>query len=78
MTEIINPDFREVDEPIVTIPMSLRQAEAVQGALSDVLCWFRGWMAAASETARDSSPLGVDQLRELNIAVKRAIERATK
>lgn len=75
---ILDPNHREAGEPVVTLALSLAQAEAVQGALSDMLCWVRGWSAAASEEARGNAPIGTETLRELNIAMKRAIERIEK
>lgn len=34
---IIDPDFREVDEPVVTLELSMQQAEWVSNGLSDLL-----------------------------------------
>ena len=75
---IIDPRFREVDEPVVNVQMSLSQANAVQGALSDVLCWIRGWRAGASKSQLSNDPIGTETLRELNIKMKREIERVEK
>lgn len=75
---IIDPEFREVDEPIVTIAMSRRQAEAVQGAIADILCWCRGFMAGKGDDAERYAPIGIDTLREMNSAMKRAIEQSEK
>lgn len=75
---IIDPDIREVDEPVITIEMSMRQAEWVSNGLSDLLCWAQGFNAALSQDDHDRSPMGVSQAREMNIALKRAIERAEK
>lgn len=72
---IIDPDFREVDEPVVTLLMSKTQAEYVQNGLSDLLCWSNGFMAAKGEDFR-FDPMGTHQIRELNIALKKAIEAA--
>lgn len=74
---IIDPDFREVGEPVVTLQMSLSQAEALSSGMSDLLCWANGFMAAKGE---DFSfyPMGTHQIRELNIALKSAMARAEK
>lgn len=72
---IIDPDFREVGEPVVTLRMSLSQAEAVTGGMSDLLCWASGFMAAKGEDFR-FDPMGTHQIRELNIALKRAMREA--
>lgn len=71
---IIDPDCREVGEPIVTLEMSKSQAEYVSAGLSDILCWCNGFMAAKGEDYR-YDPMGTMQIRELNIALKKAIER---
>jgi hypothetical protein len=76
---VIDPDFREVDEPVVTLAMSKTQAEWVSHGLSDQLCWCNGFNAALSPADdHDRRPMGISQMRELNIALKRAIERAEK
>lgn len=75
---ILDPEFREVGETVVAIWLSKSQAEAVQGALSDVLLWVRGWRAAAGKKALDNDPIGTDTLRELNLVLKRAIEKEAK
>jgi hypothetical protein len=75
---IIDPQFREVDEPIVTLAMSKSQAEQVRDGLADLLCWHRGFAAANANRCDDFSPMGVDVARELNIALKKAIEAATE
>lgn len=72
---IIDPDFREVDEPVVTLRMSKSQADYVSSGLSDLLCWSNGFMAAKGEDFR-FDPMGTNQIRELNIALKKAIEAA--
>lgn len=74
---IIDPDMREIDEPIVAVRMSLSQAQSVQGGLADILCWSRGFMAAKGEDFH-YDPMGVNEIRELNLALKRSIEEAKK
>jgi hypothetical protein len=75
---IIDPDMREDGEPVVTLEMSVRQAEWLSSGLSDLLCWARGFNAALPPDEHDRSPMGISQTREMNIALKRAIERAEK
>lgn len=72
---IIDPDYAEVGEPIVTLRMSKSQAEYVTSGISDILCWCNGFMAAKGD---DTSylPMGTNQIRELNIALKKALEGA--
>lgn len=74
---ILDPDFREVGEPVVTLRMSLSQAETVSSGMSDLLCWANGFMAAKGGDFR-YDPMGVHQIRELNIALKSAMARAEK
>lgn len=72
---IIDADYAEVGEPIVTLRMSKSQAEYVTAGISDILCWCNGFMAAKGD---DNSylPMGTNQIRELNIALKKALEGA--
>jgi hypothetical protein len=72
---IIDPDLREIDEPVVILRMSLSQARAVQCGLADIACWCRGFMAARGEDFH-YDPMGLNEIRELNIALKRSIEEA--
>ena len=75
---VIDPDFREVGEPVVTVAMSLSQAEQLSASLSDLLCWCRGFNAALDADQHDRRPMGVEDTRELNIALKRAMRKAEK
>ncbi|MEN0115390.1 MAG: hypothetical protein AAGD15_01600 [Agrobacterium cavarae] len=72
---IIDADYAEVGEPIVTLRMSKSQAEYVSSGISDILCWCNGFMAARGEDFR-YDPMGTNQIREFNIALKKALERA--
>jgi len=74
---IIDPDYRNVGEAVVTLQMSESQAKQIQDAISDLLCWSNGFMAAKGEDFR-FGPMGVDTIRELRIALKSAIRKATK
>lgn len=73
---IIDPDFAEVDEPIVTVRMTKSQAEELSHGLSDLACWARGFNAALHPDDHDRRPFGIEYVRELNIALKKAIEAA--
>lgn len=61
----------------VTLRMSKAGAEAVSLSLSDLLCWCRGFVAAIPEDL-SRHPLNWEAAREINIALKRAIEDAEK
>lgn len=74
---IIDPDFRGVGEPVVTLHLSETHAEMVSDAMSDLLCWSNGFMAAKGEDFC-FSPMGVETIREFRIALKSAIRKASK
>ena len=74
---IIDPDSAEPGEPIVTLRMTLRQAEKTAHDMADLLCWCRGYMAAMGDDTTNS-PMGVEQIRELRLALLSAIEKAEK
>ncbi len=71
---IIDADYAEVGAVIVTIRMSKQQAEWAQSGLSDIACWARGFNAALGADDRDRSPMGIEAVREINIALKKALE----
>lgn len=72
---IIDPERREVDEPVVTLRLSMSQAEEVSGSISDLLCWRNGFMAAkGGEFAFE--PMGIDTIRELRLALKSAMRKS--
>lgn len=73
---IIDADYAEVGEPIVTLRMTKRQAEWAQSGLSDIACWARGFNAALKDGEGDRAPMGITEIRELNIALKKALEEA--
>jgi len=64
------------DDPVVTLKMTKSQAEYVSAGISDILCWTNGFMAAKGDDFR-YDPMGTDQIRELNIKLKKAIEDAS-
>lgn len=51
------------------------QVESLQGGLSDLLCWLRGYQAAAKKSARAHGPMGIEAARDLSIALRRGMER---
>jgi hypothetical protein len=71
-----DPDFQEVEPPrMVTVRLSQEQAERLSYGLSDLLCWCRGYCAAnRREGISDYDPIGISQCRDLNIALKGAID----
>ncbi|ARO24792.1 hypothetical protein TAL182_CH03047 [Rhizobium sp. TAL182] len=72
---ILDVDYGEPDEPVVTIRMTKAQAEWAQSGLSDIACWARGFNAALKEGESDRSPMGLSEIRELNIALKKALDK---
>jgi hypothetical protein len=74
VTCIIDPDFAEIDEPIITLRMTKTQAETVSWAMSDLLCWCRGYMAGIGDETQHA-PMGVAEVRELRIALNKAIQK---
>jgi hypothetical protein len=74
---IIDPDSAEPGEPIVTLRMTLRQAEKTAHEMADLLCWCSGYMAALGDNTIHA-PMGVEQTRELRLALLSAIRKAKK
>ena len=56
----------------VTIRLSVRDAEKFSHALSDILCWCRGFRAGLGENL-SNEPIGDNTLRDLNIKLKDAL-----
>lgn len=71
---ILDADYSEIDEPVVTLRMTKKQAEWACAGLSDLLCWARGFNAALRPDDQERAPMGVSEIRELNIALKKALE----
>lgn len=69
MKDIIGETLRHKG---VVLELSCNDAKAFQHALSDILCWSRGFIAACPESG-ERHPIGVDELRLLNIKIKNAI-----
>lgn len=74
---ILNADHGDPSEPIVTLRMTKSQAEWLQGGLSDFACWARGFNAALHPDDYERAPMGVPEIRELNIALKKALQEVS-
>lgn len=75
---ILDPDFREVGEAVVSVEMGMSQAEDLSLRISDLLCWCAGFNAALGADDHDRRPMGVDAIRELNISLKRAMRKTER
>lgn len=58
----------------VTLTLGRDEAEGISYGLSDLLCWCRGFAAAKGDDT-EHVPMGMDQAREINIKIKRALDR---
>lgn len=68
---------RSPEQP-VAVAFSREQAERLQQGLADLLCWCRGYIAATVDDFGQTGPIGVQACRDLNIALKRAIDDAER
>ncbi len=59
---------------MITLKASLEEAQEFADALSDVLCWVRGFTAACPEDL-NRHPLGISEVRELSTRLKASIRR---
>lgn len=66
---------RAEEAAFVTLRLPKFEAERLSSALSDVLCWAAGFSAANYDRGVDG-PMGIEQLRTLNIKLKAALEPA--
>lgn len=73
---IIDPRAAAPGEPVVILSMSKSQAEWVRDGLADVACWISGFKAGIGPDRASEAPMGHDEVRELNIALRKAIEEA--
>lgn len=53
---ILDADYSEPGEPVLTLRMTKRQAEWLQGGLSDFACWARGFNAALHPNDYERAP----------------------
>lgn len=61
---------------IVTLEMTVEQAERFRDSMADVICWSRGFHAGLGPDRRSEGPMNIDDLSDLNIKLKSAIEKA--
>ena len=54
----------------ITLTMPIEEAEEISDGLSDILCWCQGFRAAGGKP-----PMGEEDARSLNIAIKRALSQ---
>lgn len=69
----LDPDGKKVGDPIVTVEMPLSGAKALSEAMSDLLCWSRGFIAAIPDDV-GRHPMGIEELREFRIHLNKQIE----
>jgi hypothetical protein len=63
----------------VTINLSYDKAESISNGLSDILCWVDGFIAGRAGTdLSGSGPMGVERARDMNIALKWALDETDK
>lgn len=61
----------------ITIRIPLDRAQDLQDGLSDIACWARGYVCALPPDDRSIySPIGIEEVRDLNIILKGAIKDA--
>ncbi|MFG6660055.1 hypothetical protein [Sulfitobacter sp. 915] len=63
-------------EPMVTVSLRKKEAEAISYGIADVLCWVNGFNAARDGTDLETGPLGTKELRDMNIKLKDALDKA--
>lgn len=64
----------------VAITLPYDKAESISNGLSDILCWIDGFTAgrAGTDHAGASGPMGVERARDMNIALKWALDETDK
>jgi hypothetical protein len=62
-------------EAPLTFVLKRGEAEEFSHALSDMLCWARGFMAGRPDDP-SSHPLGTEEIRQLNILFKKKLREA--
>lgn len=60
----------------ITVTMTTQKADEYSGAISDILCWLRGFQAA-HHGREDGPPMPPEwsTLRDLNIEIKKALQK---
>lgn len=69
----IRIDLAQPGAGVVAIRIPVAHAADLQNSLSDFLCWARGYRAALQPDDYDRLPMGVEEIREINIALKKAL-----
>lgn len=59
----------------VTLTLPVAEAARLSEGMADLLCWVRGFKAACPEDL-DRHPMGIEETRDLRIALRRAIAQA--
>jgi hypothetical protein len=67
-------NLEDENEPMVIISLPMSQAKELSHGMSDLLCWCNGYMAGKGGDFR-YDPMGVEEVRSLNIKLKDAIGR---
>lgn len=61
---------------VVTIELTMAEAERFRDGMADVICWSRGFHAGLGPDRRDEGPMSINDLSDLNLKIKSAIEKA--
>jgi hypothetical protein len=61
---------------VVTIELTMAEAERFRDGMADVICWSRGFNAGLGPDRRDEGPMSINDLSDLNLKIKSAIEKA--
>lgn len=69
----LDPATKKVGDPIVTVEMPLSGAKALSEAISDLLCWSRGFIAAIPDDV-SRHPMGIEEIREFRIRLNNEIK----
>ena len=60
---------REAEKTIL-LPLDVDVARSFDDALADVLCWLRGWHAAAPKASRRYGSTGIERVRDFRILLR--------
>lgn len=61
---------------IVSIELTVEEAERLRDGMADLLCWCDGFKAGLGDDRLDRFPMGVETTRDMNIKLKSAIGKA--
>lgn len=60
-------------EALFQLEFTRKEAQSLSLALSDLLCWHRGFIAARQGTDLDSNePMGIEAVRTINLKLQRS------